>query len=395
MRPPSLGFALLILLVGAVAPGAAGPAHADGGAAALDDDGAVAAQEGPDRPRTTIHIYVKRDGSARWTIVTRYSLSTDNETAAFRRMVDRLDRRGAERDEDVQAFRRFAAGASEATGREMNITDVSYDGTVADGMGRLNLSFRWTNFSNVSGDAIRLGDAFGTGENGEATWFSSLGADQRLVVHPPRGYHSESQRKFDTDGGTHYIEGPARFGTSPPSISYQRNESLLSEIDSTLFGGSVVVAVLLLIGAYLLRRRDADISALTSDGGWLLGASDRDADGEWTPPVGAGTTDGAAGADAASAAAAAGPEVAPEPDGADDGGDDVDLSLLSDGERVERIIERNGGRMRQADIVAETGWSDAKVSQLLSRLADEGRVEKLRLGRENLISLPDGDGRDG
>jgi hypothetical protein len=45
--------------------------------------------------------------------------------------------------------------------------------------------------------------------------------------------------------------------------------------------------------------------------------------------------------------------------------------------------------MRQADIVAETGWSDAKVSQLLSAMADEGRVEKLRLGRENLISLPD------
>jgi uncharacterized membrane protein len=45
--------------------------------------------------------------------------------------------------------------------------------------------------------------------------------------------------------------------------------------------------------------------------------------------------------------------------------------------------------MKQANIVKETGWSDAKVSQLLSSMADEGRVEKLRLGRENLISLPD------
>jgi uncharacterized membrane protein len=50
--------------------------------------------------------------------------------------------------------------------------------------------------------------------------------------------------------------------------------------------------------------------------------------------------------------------------------------------------------MRQADIVAETGWSDAKVSQLLSAMADEGRVEKLRLGRENLISLPDDEDGD-
>lgn len=47
--------------------------------------------------------------------------------------------------------------------------------------------------------------------------------------------------------------------------------------------------------------------------------------------------------------------------------------------------------MKQANIVKETGWSDAKVSQLLSAMADEERVEKLRLGRENLISLPDED----
>ena len=60
-------------------------------------------------------------------------------------------------------------------------------------------------------------------------------------------------------------------------------------------------------------------------------------------------------------------------------------------ERVERLLDRNGGRMRQAAIVRETGWSDAKVSQLLSRMAEAGQVEKLRLGRENLISLPDGE----
>jgi uncharacterized membrane protein len=46
--------------------------------------------------------------------------------------------------------------------------------------------------------------------------------------------------------------------------------------------------------------------------------------------------------------------------------------------------------MRQANIVKETGWSDAKVSQLLSSMAEEDRVDKLRLGRENLISLPEG-----
>ena len=67
----------------------------------------------------------------------------------------------------------------------------------------------------------------------------------------------------------------------------------------------------------------------------------------------------------------------------------TDPALLSDEERVEQLLSRNGGRMRQASIVDKTGWSDAKVSQVLSMMAEENRVDKLRLGRENLISLPE------
>jgi len=68
--------------------------------------------------------------------------------------------------------------------------------------------------------------------------------------------------------------------------------------------------------------------------------------------------------------------------------------LLSDEERVERLLERNGGRMKQASIVKETGWSNAKVSQLLSAMDENNRINKLRIGRENLISFPDEDVTD-
>jgi uncharacterized membrane protein len=44
--------------------------------------------------------------------------------------------------------------------------------------------------------------------------------------------------------------------------------------------------------------------------------------------------------------------------------------------------------MKQATIVKETGWSNAKVSQLLSSMDEQDRIDKLRIGRENLISLP-------
>jgi uncharacterized membrane protein len=70
---------------------------------------------------------------------------------------------------------------------------------------------------------------------------------------------------------------------------------------------------------------------------------------------------------------------------------DVDPELLSDEERVVRLLRRNGRRMKQASIVAETGWSNAKVSQLLSKMDESDEIAKLRIGRENLITLPEVD----
>jgi len=61
--------------------------------------------------------------------------------------------------------------------------------------------------------------------------------------------------------------------------------------------------------------------------------------------------------------------------------------LLSDEDRVLRLLEENGGRMRQVSIVEETEWSKSKVSMLLSEMEDEGAISKLRVGRENIISL--------
>lgn len=60
----------------------------------------------------------------------------------------------------------------------------------------------------------------------------------------------------------------------------------------------------------------------------------------------------------------------------------------SDEDRVESLLRSNDGRMRQSAIVAATGWSKSKVSVLLSEMEEADRVRKLRVGRENLVSLP-------
>ncbi|WP_459194283.1 helix-turn-helix transcriptional regulator [Halosimplex sp. J119] len=59
----------------------------------------------------------------------------------------------------------------------------------------------------------------------------------------------------------------------------------------------------------------------------------------------------------------------------------------TDQELIVDILESNEGRMKQAMIVDETGWSKSKVSMLLSEMEDDGDISKLRVGRENIISL--------
>lgn len=65
-----------------------------------------------------------------------------------------------------------------------------------------------------------------------------------------------------------------------------------------------------------------------------------------------------------------------------------DIEEPSDEELVIELLESNGGRMKQGMIVDETNWSKSKVSMLLSEMEDDELISKLRVGRENIISLP-------
>lgn len=66
----------------------------------------------------------------------------------------------------------------------------------------------------------------------------------------------------------------------------------------------------------------------------------------------------------------------------------ADEEFLPDDERVVAILQQNGGRMRQSAIVTETDWSKSKVSMLLSEMEEDDDITRLRVGRENIVSLP-------
>jgi len=65
----------------------------------------------------------------------------------------------------------------------------------------------------------------------------------------------------------------------------------------------------------------------------------------------------------------------------------ADTEFVPDEQLVTMMLKAESGRMHQSDVVAATDWSKAKVSRLLSSMADDDDIVKIRLGRENLICL--------
>ena len=72
-------------------------------------------------------------------------------------------------------------------------------------------------------------------------------------------------------------------------------------------------------------------------------------------------------------------------------GDTPPEDLLSNEERVLQLLQENGGRMKQKQVAEQLDWTAAKTSQVVGGLRDDDEVDSFRLGRENVLTLPDVD----
>ncbi|GAB3023863.1 helix-turn-helix transcriptional regulator [Natronobiforma cellulositropha] len=364
------------------------------------------AQSAPLGPQQVITVQLTPDGDALWTVESYFLLEDDDDVESFESFADAVTSGDRELSFDDETFDRFVTAASRSTDRHMqiehggwddprieNVTDddvsldASQDPSTPHRVGVLSYSVTWTNLAERDGSHIFLGDAFGTDDH---TWFPALTEGQQLVIERPSNFGYEHHEHSLTDGNLVWT-GPHEFDPNEFSVTYLEGAGVGSEPpNGTLVQAVTGLALVALLAAaagygYVRHTRppagteDEPAPAATDtpdreaspDAGAALESpppADPDPDLE-TPP--AGTT-----------------ATFDERDGLDE---EVDLDLLSDEERVHRLLRGNQGRMKQASIVTETGWSNAKVSQLLSKMDDDGDIEKLRIGRENLITLPEVD----
>ena len=341
--------------------------------------GGVDAQQTPtttDTPpveQTTILVQLQSDGDARWTVTTTFGVVDERDRESFNTTAERFVD-GETETLGFSAFERASTDASEATGRSMELTNVerTSDRTNAS----LSLSFTWTNFARSEGETRHVDDVYNTSD----PWLTGLESDQTLILKLPPGAGIRSGPPKEVLNGQIVWEGPTTFERSELELVYNPGAGQPPDSPNTsepgpgenpdgdgpplLWAGLVVVSVIVAAsGVYILLLRDRE--GFGGDAPVAETGSDGD-----EPPTAAATSE----------------QTEPE--------EEIDEELLSDEERVELLLERNGGRMKQANIVKETGWSNAKVSQLLSSMEEEGQIDKLRIGRENLISFPDEDVTD-
>jgi hypothetical protein len=405
MRPRRVVVVVLLVAVVGTTATVAGPPPE------VDADPRV---ESPD-PAVVVQVNLTAGGDARWTVTSKFAIGNDTSRGAFEAMVADVESgtppAGAV-GYSAASFQEFADRVEAGVNRssEMAIRDPEWEGTVANDTATLSLSFTWTNFARTGpGSQVVLGDVFDV----ESAWFSSVAPDQRLVINPPSGYlveDSDLARPFD-DGSVRF-DGPANLTAQNVSIVYSRSQVVppteptptpgtstppngtpegdRSGSGLVIVGGGLLLVALLVAVVVFVRGQDPfDDGSTTAGDGGTASAADTGADSTGTTDP-TGRTD-PTGTDPAERTAEADDGTDDEAGESSEEDDGIEEELLSDEERVERLLESNGGRMKQANIVSETGWSNAKVSQLLSSMDDEDRIDKLRIGRENLITLPDED----
>ncbi len=64
---------------------------------------------------------------------------------------------------------------------------------------------------------------------------------------------------------------------------------------------------------------------------------------------------------------------------------DLMAEILGDEEMIEQHLIKRGGQAFQSEIVKESGLSKSKISILLAKMKDEGRIIKIRKGKDTII----------
>lgn len=407
------------------------PTAAPTGGIANPKTAGIAVAQGTDS--TVTRILVARNGTATWRVQIRTRLTSDTAVAEYEAFQQRFrENTSAFLDPFSERMRGVVAEAADATGRPMaarNFRAETIIQSVPRRWGVVTYEFRWTEFAAGDDEAVVVGDVFrgqffltandtleivgpdeyavtaadpppAERDPGTVRWFGRRGFpdDSPSVRFEPvtptpttdpttrTTAGSTGSSGTDRQPGTDGESGTAGAGGTPPDGQTATSVPPDSGGGVSLpLAAAVLVVGLLAVGAYRWYRETQQTDDETApSSGSSAEAGEDGAGGVGSDHSGAvtgkpaGETDDAGADETAQTGPTAGASGAVDPD-----------PVVTDAARVEELLEEGGGQLRQTEIVDAMDWSKSKTSRVLSNMADEDRIEKLRIGRENVIRYPD------
>lgn len=358
------------------------------GIAGLESSAGVADQPDPwnfqqgDQPavdNTITRIKLAANGSATWTLRIRTRLETDARAEDYRTFQESFRENTST---SLGAFQRRMTGvvsnANDTFPREMRATEFDASTSIQEvpqRWGVVTYEFTWHGFAAVEGDRLVVGDVFAGG------FFIDQGDVLEFLAPPGYTIEAADPEPAEIRDGAVEWRGREDFADGRPSLvavpSGEASSTAggLDPLSPAVLGGAVLVLVV--VGVAATRLRDERRSPIAAIAGRLTSSGDT---------ADARRDDTADGTVAGGAVPAGGTSETDPSAGSAGGSTDA---LLTDEDRVEALLAERDGRMKQADIVDELGWSKSKGSRVLSGMAEEGRIRKLRIGRENIIERQD------
>lgn len=382
-----------VLLFGVVGAGVAS-ASADGQPPSDSTVGNVES-ESFDADRTLFSITVREDGSAEWHF--RYEQRLEgNETDDFETYAERFN------TEETESFINFRERAraltetgTEAVNREMAAGSFDRNARIeerspaGDEFAVVEMSFVWSGFAETDGEQVIVGDMFVGG--------LYVGPQQRLRIErgPTLRFEAAEPQPDSIAGGTLAESetvtwvGEMQFTDRQPRVVFELRDDgpVLTDsgsetTDRSTGGESATTAVLVAIVVLSVLGIAGALAYRSGLFGTTTGRSNETAADTDSPDRSDGVSKPTGPAEQREkevAASEAATVTASEPI--------TDERVLSDEERIFALLESEGGRMKQVEIVERTDWSKSKVSMQLSEMEEEGTISKLRVGRENIVSL--------
>jgi hypothetical protein len=317
-----------------------------------------------DADRIHIAVSIAENGSARVTVDYQFHLDDGNSSAtAWERLREDVESNPEEYAAAERAkWNDTLVEGQNRTDREMNISNVSVateEDSAPREIGHVTATFEWSAFALVELNRIEAGAALSGFTLDDGTTLQFRWPEAYTV------YQNEGEPQVDPapadrpDGSVTWQGEETTFTDEQPRIVLIKNDGAGGAATDSDEGPTMRWTIVALALAAL---------ALVGTAGWIVGRNrtgGAPADAE-TPR----RTDGSAETGAAAS-------------------DDPPPELLSNEERVLRLLENRGGRIKQQEVVSELGWTEAKTSQVVGDLRENDDIEVFRIGRENVLALPD------